>query len=111
MDNIGIPGVQAPKKQCTDAACPFHGDLKVRGRVFVGKVISAKMMKTIVVGMDYFQKDKKYQRWARKRSRIHAHLPECIEVAEGETVRIMECRPIAKTVKFVVVEKTKELNK
>jgi small subunit ribosomal protein S17 len=107
VDNVGVPNLQPPKKECSDPYCPFHGTRKVhvRGRIFKGEVISTKMTKTIVVSMNYYIKDKKYERLARARSKIAAHLPDCIDVKEGDYVRIMETRPLAKTVTFVVLDK------
>ncbi|MGB8820249.1 MAG: 30S ribosomal protein S17, partial [Methanoregula sp.] len=46
--NIGL-NVQAPKQECKDVNCPFHGTLPVRGQVITGKVVSDKMMGTVVV--------------------------------------------------------------
>jgi small subunit ribosomal protein S17 len=37
-------------------------------------------------------------------SKMHAYLPDCIGVQEGEEVLIAECRPLSKTVSFVVIE-------
>ena len=51
--NIGIP-VTAPKEECTDKHCPFHGSLSVRGKLFEGKVVSAKAKNTIVFTCLYF---------------------------------------------------------
>ncbi|HDN05545.1 30S ribosomal protein S17 [Candidatus Bathyarchaeota archaeon] len=97
-----------PKKTCNDRNCPFHGDLPVRGRVFEGVVASAKMDKTVIVKRDYLHYVPKFKRYERRRSRIPAHNPPCINAKEGDTVRIAECRPISKTVSFVVVEKLEE---
>ena len=36
--------------------------------------------------------------------RMHAYIPECIDVREGSEVKIAECRPLSKTVSFVVIE-------
>ncbi|RLI40477.1 30S ribosomal protein S17, partial [Candidatus Bathyarchaeota archaeon] len=49
-----------------------------------------------------------FKRYERRRSLIPAHNPPCINAKEGDTVRIAECRPISKTVSFVVVEKLEE---
>ena len=97
-----------PKKTCSDKNCPFHGTLAVRGRVLEGIVATAKMDKTIVVQREYLQFSKKFVRYERRRSHIPSHSPPCIEVKEGDHVRIAECRPISKTVSFVVVEKLEE---
>jgi len=94
-----------PKKACTDRDCPFHGELAVRGRVLEGIVASAKMEKTVVVERDYLFYIPKFMRYERRHSRISSHNPPCIDAKEGERVKIAECRPLSKTVSFVVVEK------
>ena len=45
------------------------------------------------------------KRFEKRTSRVSAHLPSCIgEVSVGDTVKVMECRPLSKTVSFCVVE-------
>ena len=73
-----------------------------------GVVISAKMDKTVVVRRDYLKYVPKFKRYERRHSHIPAHSPPCINVKEGNRVKIAECRPISKTVSFVVVEKVGE---
>lgn len=102
--NIGIQ-VKPPEKVCDDRLCPFHGHLKVRGIILTGTVYKKKMKNTIVVRRDYLKYVKKYRRYERRRSNIPAHCPPCIEVQPGDMVKIAECRPISKTVSFVVIEK------
>ncbi|MEM1550321.1 MAG: 30S ribosomal protein S17 [Candidatus Bathyarchaeia archaeon] len=97
--------IKPPEKICDDEYCPFHGLLKIRGRILEGVVISAKMQKTVIVKRDYIQYVPKFQRYERRHSRIPAHNPPCISATEGDIVKIAECRPISKTVAFVVVEK------
>jgi small subunit ribosomal protein S17 len=104
VSDIGI-GAKAPKKSCDDRNCPFHGELSVRRKFLDGKVVSAKMMKTVTVERDYLQYLPKYTRYEKRRSRILAHSPPCLEVHEGDRVKVAECRPISKEVAFVVVEK------
>lgn len=94
-----------PKKSCEDRNCPFHGALSIRGRVLDGVVISSKMDKTVVVQREYLQFSPKFVRYERRHSHIPSHNPPCLDVKEGEKVRIAECRPLSKTVSFVVVEK------
>ena len=101
--NIGIPNVEPPDKVCDDPLCPFHGSLPVRGRIMEGKVTSTKMHKAITFQTDYLGLVKKYSRYERRRSKKHAHLPDCIEVEVGDSVKVVECRPISKTVSCVVV--------
>jgi len=96
--------LKKPKKTCYDRNCPFHGTLSIRGRVLNGVVISTKMDKTAVVRRDYLHYVPKLKRYERRRSHIPAHNPPCINIKEGNLVKIAECRPISKTVSFVVVE-------
>jgi small subunit ribosomal protein S17 len=97
-----------PKKTCTDKNCPFHGTLPVRGRVLDGVVASSKMDKTVVVEREYLQFSTKFVRYEKRHGHVPSHNPPCLDVKEGDQVRIAECRPISKTVSFVVVEKTEE---
>lgn len=97
-----------PKKTCSDRNCPFHGELPVRGHVFEGTIASSKMDKTVVVKRDYLYYVPKFMRYERRRSRIPSHNPPCIDAREGDRVVIAECRPVSKTVSFVVVEKIEE---
>ena len=104
--NIGIPNVEPPEKTCEDIHCPFHGNLSVRGRVMEGIVTSTKMHKTIAFQTDFLSLVKKYARYERRRSKKLAHLPPCIEVSVGDTVKVVECRPLSKNVSSVVVQVT-----
>ncbi len=90
---------------CGDENCPVHGSLSTRGITLTGKVVSDKMHKTVVVQIDFLHYFPKYNRYGKRRSKIHAHNPPCIEAVKGDTVRITECRSLSKTVSFVVVEK------
>ena len=101
--NIGIT-VNPPTKACNDPSCAFHGSLPVRGKSFNGVVVSSKSDKMIVVAIEYPHLVAKYKRLERRRSKLHAYLPTCISAPEGQRVRIAECRPLAKTVSFVVIE-------
>ena len=102
--NIGIE-VKAPQGECSDPCCPFHGTLSVRGQVIDGVVASVKMNSTVSVKRDYLKKDEKYERYMKKSARYAAHAPACLGLKAGDSVRIMECRPISKTVSYVVIEK------
>ncbi len=96
--------VAVPAKTCQDPRCPFHGSLKVRGRLLSGRAVSTAGKGFIVVEMGYLHMVRKFNRGERRRSRVSAHLPPCIEVHDGDTVTIAECRPLSKTISFVVVE-------
>ncbi|MFO7792832.1 MAG: 30S ribosomal protein S17 [Candidatus Saliniplasma sp.] len=101
--DIGVD-VQPPKKICNDNKCPFHGELSVRGQVLRGTVISTKMDGSVVVKKDYLHYIPKYERYEKRSSNYPAHLPECIDVEAGDEVSIMECRPLSKSISFVVID-------
>ncbi len=99
---------EKPRKTCDDRNCPFHGTLSTRGRMMEGVVVSAKMDKTVVVRRDYLKYVPKFKRYERRHGHIPAHNPPCLDVKAGSRVKIAECRPISKTVSFVVVQKVGE---
>jgi len=94
---------------CKDRDCPFHGKLKVRGRTFEGEVIR-KFPKRITIGFERMIYIRKYERYAKSKTKIHARLPVCIEnnIDIGDTVLIRECRPLSKIIHFVVIKKIKD---
>lgn len=101
--DIGLD-VTAPKNECSDVNCPFHGTLPVRGQVLEGRVVSSKMNKTAVIQREFTRWISKYGKYEKRRSKIHAHNPPCIDAKEGDIVKIAECRPLSKTKKFVIIE-------
>ena len=104
--DIGLD-VQPPTKECTDPNCPFHGTLSVRGQVLSGVVVSDKMDKTVVVQRRYVKKNVKYERYEKRKSKVHAHNPPCMNATEGAIVTIAECCPLSKTKSYVIVEVSK----
>lgn len=94
------------KVKCNDPKCPFHGTLSVRGRVFHGKVIK-KFPKRVVVQSERTVYLRKYERFAKARTKLHARLSECLadDINVGDYVEIVECRPLSKIVSFVVTKK------
>ena len=92
--NIGIK-VPTPTEKIeeNDKKNPFNGTLSIRGKLFEGKVIKDSPT--------YYSK---FKRYARSKNSIHAHVPTNIQVKEGDTVVAAECRPLSKSVSFVVIE-------
>ena len=78
--------------------------ITVRGKTFTGKVVSAKMHKTVVVEWERRVLIPKFERYEKRRSKVSAHNPETINAKEGDIVRIQETRPISKTKNFAVIE-------
>jgi len=103
-NNIGLEAKE-PHDVCDSQRCPWHGHLKIRGRVLKGKVISSKAQDSAVVEWDFYQYIPKYERYERRRTRIAVHNPDCISAKPGDLVRIGECRPLTKSKRFVIFEK------
>ena len=102
--DIGID-VVPPRDRCDDKHCPFHGELSVRGQILDGTVVSTKMRQTVIVKKEHMKKLAKYERFEKRTRRMLAHSPPCLRLGVGDRVTLMECRPLSKTVSFVVIEK------
>ena len=91
---------------CNDRLCPVHGTLSLRGRSFKGTV-TRKFPKRVAIEFERTVYIKKYERYAKRKTRLHARLPDCMsqEINIGDYIEISECRPISKMVHFVVTKK------
>ena len=69
----------------------------------VGLVTSSKMDKTITVMVERRVKHPIYGKFMKKSTKFHAH-DEKNECGEGDTVRIMETRPLSKIKRWRLVE-------
>lgn len=96
------------KVACNDVKCPRHGNLRLHGRVFEGEVVSDRMQKTVVVQWVRQAHMQKYERYYKLTSKVSARNPTCVGAKKGDFVRIAECRPLSKTVNFVVTEVLKQ---
>lgn len=101
--NIGV-SVESPSKKCDDKHCPFHNNLKLRGNLFTGKVTKVSSAKTAQVEFLRLLYLQKYERYEKRKSRIHVHNTPCVDIKIGDIVKIMECRPISKMKNFVIIE-------
>ncbi len=72
-------------------------------KVRVGKVVSDKMDKSIVVSVERRVKHAMYGKYVKKTSRFMAH-DENNECGIGDTVRIMETRPMSKSKRWRLVD-------
>lgn len=70
-------------------------------RVVTGTVVSNKMDKSITVSVERRVQHPIYGKYMRRSSKLHAH-DERNECNIGDTVTIIECRPISKTKTFVL---------
>jgi small subunit ribosomal protein S17 len=69
----------------------------------VGRVVSDKMDKTVVVAVDYLKPHPLYRKIIRRTSKFHAH-DASNDCRIGDMVRISETRPLSKTKRWEVVE-------
>ena len=69
----------------------------------IGVVSSNKMTKTITVAVERKVKHPMYGKFVKKTTKFHAH-DEKNECTIGDTVRIMETRPLSKTKRWRLVE-------
>jgi small subunit ribosomal protein S17 len=68
-----------------------------------GVVVSAKPDKTITVRIDSARRHRQYKKIIRSSSTLHAH-DERNEAHEGDTVRIVESRPLSRTKRWRLTE-------
>jgi len=74
-----------------------------RRKLRVGKVVSDRMKKTIVVSIERLVKHPTYGRYVRHRTKFKVH-DENNECRVGDTVRFMETRPMSKDKRWRFVE-------
>ena len=113
--SIGL-GFKTPKEAIegsyVDKKCPFTGNVSIRGRILKAMVISTKMKRTIVIRRDYLQYVSKYRRFEKRHKNVSVHCSPCfLNVREGDVVTVGQCRPLAKTVRFNVLEHQPSVNK
>ena len=72
-------------------------------KVMVGKVVSDKMNKTVVVAVETSVRHKVYNKIIKRTYKLKAH-DEANECKIGDTVKVMETRPLSKDKRWRVVE-------
>ncbi|MDD4279106.1 30S ribosomal protein S17 [Candidatus Sumerlaeota bacterium] len=72
-------------------------------KVRVGCVVSEKMNKTVVVAVERLVKHPLYKKYIRRTVKLYAH-DETNDAHEGDTVRIVETRPLSKLKRWRVAE-------
>ncbi|TRM66288.1 ribosomal protein S17-domain-containing protein [Schizophyllum amplum] len=90
-----------------DKKCPFVGLVSIRGRILTGKVVSTKMLRTIIIRRDYLHYIPKYNRYEKRHKNLAAHLSPAFRVEVGDIVTVGQCRPLSKTVRFNVLRVTR----
>lgn len=77
--------------------------MEIARKIRVGKVISTKMQKTVVVGVELQTKHPLYGKMMRRTVKYKAH-NEKLKCKPGDTVKIIETRPISKEKCWKVLE-------
>ena len=72
-------------------------------KVMIGKVVSDKMDKTVVVAVETSVKHKVYNKIVKRTYKLKAH-DEANECKIGDIVKVMETRPLSKDKRWRVVE-------
>lgn len=90
--------------ECKDINCAAHGELSTRGFRAEGSVVSNRGKRTAIVERENTRFIKKYARYARGKSRIAAHNPDCIDAQVGDVVEVAECRKISKTKAWTIIK-------
>ncbi|HEU5139007.1 MAG TPA: 30S ribosomal protein S17 [Bacillales bacterium] len=76
-------------------------------KVYVGRVVSDKMDKTISVMVETYKKDNLYKKRVKYSKKLKAH-DENNQAKIGDIVKIMETRPLSKDKRFRLVEVVEE---
>lgn len=76
-------------------------------KTMIGKVVSNKMEKTVVVAVETKKMDKTYGKIKKATYKLKAHDEENI-CQIGDTVKVMETRPLSKDKRWRVVEVTEK---
>ncbi|TQV87893.1 30S ribosomal protein S17 [Aliikangiella coralliicola] len=82
---------------------------KVIKRTLTGKVISDKMDKTITVKVERQVKHPIYGKFIKRSTKVHAH-DEANECKIGDTVTVVESRPLSKSKSWQLVEVVEKAN-
>jgi len=79
-----------------------------RGRTFQG-IVTKKFPTRVVIEFERTVYIKKYERFYRKKTRLHARLPSNMvqDINVGDYIKIRECRPLSKIIHFIVIEKVR----
>ena len=98
-------------EECYDKRCPFHGSLSIRGRIFQGKIVKLKE-KNLKIELERVAYVSKYERYLKKKTSLHAHIPQCLrkDMHVGDIIEIEECRPLSKTIHHVVIKIIKKIS-
>jgi small subunit ribosomal protein S17 len=82
---------------------PVHASAEGRRKVRQGIVVSDKANKTITVRVDVARRHRRYEKIVRSSGTLHAH-DEDNDARIGDTVRVVESRPLSRTKRWRLVD-------
>ena len=98
---------EAAETTTAEATAPTGAEAPEKGRgerkVRTGVVVSEKMDKTVLVAVQQVVRHRAYGKTIRRSSKLAAH-DEANDAHVGDTVRLMETRPLSKTKRWRVIE-------
>ncbi len=77
--------------------------MNVNKKTYTGQVVSDKMDKTIVVAITTKTLHRLYKKYVTRTKKVKAH-DERNDARIGDTVRVVECRPISKQKRWRLTE-------
>jgi small subunit ribosomal protein S17 len=81
--------------------------VSTRGRSFLG-IVTKKFPTRVVLELERTVFLPKYERYLKKKTRLHARIPNGMKVNEGDLIRIQECRPLSKIIHFLIIDIIKQ---
>ena len=98
------PAKAAPAAAPAAETTPSTAEVKTHSfrRKLVGKVVSNKMNKTVVIEVSRYSLDRVYKKYVKHRTKYKAH-DENNEYRVGDRVEIQEFRPISREKRFKVI--------
>lgn len=83
-------------------------NIPTRGRTFQG-FVTKKFAKRVVIEFERTVYIKKYERFFKKKTKLHARLPDAMinDIHIGDYIKVRETRPLSKIIRFLVIEKVR----
>jgi small subunit ribosomal protein S17 len=91
------------KAPAAEPLAPVHTPVEGTRKVRQGVVVSNKADKTITVRIDTARRHRRYEKIVRSSSTLHAHDEEN-DAHEGDTVRVIESRPLSRLKRWKLVD-------
>jgi small subunit ribosomal protein S17 len=96
------------KKDTHDKGEIMKNEISTRGRSFQGEVIR-KIGTRVAIEFEKSLFLRKYERYEKRKTRLNAKIPKTMTelISVGDYIEIKECRPLSKSIHFVVTKKIK----